>query len=183
MGRALGALWGRARSVRRSPRRLPCASASCAQSQSAATVVSASVLAISPSSLPICMRRSAGDVHTETPGASDALRTQEGDGVKGGPLEVACGLLDDLEGVVAAPVEDQDHLVAAGGHVELGAQRMQAGCDVRRLVASGYDDDRLAGRGAGPARHGRLALALVGLRWLGVHGGLSPAAISWRPCS
>ena len=51
-------------------------------------------------------------------------------------------------GVVAAAVEDHDHLVAAGGHVALGGERVQAGGDPRLLVAGGYDDDRLERRGA-----------------------------------
>jgi hypothetical protein len=84
-----------------------------------------------------------GDVHAETPGASDTLGAQESDCVDRGLLAQARGLLDDLEGAVAAPVEDHDHLVAARGHVALDAQRLQAGSDARRLVAGGYNDDRL----------------------------------------
>jgi hypothetical protein len=64
------------------------------------------------------------DVHTEAPGASDTLRAQERDGMDCGLLAPARELLDDLGGAVAAPVEDQDHLVAAGDQVALGAQRV-----------------------------------------------------------
>jgi hypothetical protein len=104
--------------------------------------------------------------------------------VKGGLVEVTRHLLDDLKGVVTAPVEDQDHLVAAGGNVELVAERLQAGCYVRRLIACGYDDNRLQ-VWVRACLHGVVdeRLQHVGFRRLDVHSGLSPATISWRPCS